>query len=345
MTPNTKENNVPQQTKLRKPPEEPMSNSAEFITPAPATAFASSSPTTGSGDTKNGFPTSSPSANNPSPMINAPDSLPPSATGTTTVPPNPTDPSSASLASPPAPAPAQLPVISNETASLPGAGTATATATAAGTGTGTGTGTDQRTAAAAAAAHPSIPPPPKAGQQQLPAAAPPNSSSPYVPAISTSSSSSPYQPAHPPQEPQQPLTHPPGYIQNPAINSLNSTTNPYQTYSYSYNNSYTAASPYISHGQPQQPQQQQQQQQPPSTTAGAAQSANMSSGRWRWDDAPGGAGGRYVYQEGQPAGLDREGDDAWPGAGIWQGAVELARAAGNRLAEAEEGVWRWVNRR
>ncbi|OAS99474.1 uncharacterized protein BDCG_16156 [Blastomyces dermatitidis ER-3] len=65
------------------------------------------------------------------------------------------------------------------------------------------------------------------------------------------------------------------------------------------------------------------------------------------NDVTGGAGGGYVYKEGR-AGPDN-GDDndegAWPGAGVWRGAVEWARAAGNRLAEAEEGVWRWVNRR
>lgn len=55
--------------------------------------------------------------------------------------------------------------------------------------------------------------------------------------------------------------------------------------------------------------------------------------------------GRGWAGPGPGTGPDDVDEGAWPGAAMWRGAVELVKTAGNRLAEAEAGVWRWVNRR
>ncbi|WEW55335.1 hypothetical protein PRK78_000764 [Emydomyces testavorans] len=99
-------------------------------------------------------------------------------------------------------------------------------------------------------------------------------------------------------------------------------------------------------------------------------------GHWRWSDAPNLAGGRYVYSSSSSSSVSMlaaardaqrcdiaendqfgisgpddggVGDDGWGwvvGAGwVWEGAKSWGRSVGSRLAEAEEGVWRWVNRK
>ncbi|EER45113.1 conserved hypothetical protein [Histoplasma capsulatum H143] len=104
-------------------------------------------------------------------------------------------------------------------------------------------------------------------------------------------------------------------MQNPAINDPPSA----HTYTYTHNYPYGAASPA-----------------PPANTSNVG-------GSWRWDDAPGGAGGRYVYQDGRGwagpgLGPDDVDEGAWPGAAMWRGAVELVKTAGNRLARRRRGV-------
>ncbi|EGD84151.1 hypothetical protein H112_07844 [Trichophyton rubrum D6] len=113
------------------------------------------------------------------------------------------------------------------------------------------------------------------------------------------------------------LEHPPGYRQNPAIAQ-------------------------------------------PSPATLAADGAGFGTGegphfgmRQVWDPAPGEAGGRYVYQYdffGDDE--DRDGqaadDSEWlwnSAAGAWETTLSWMKSAGERMAEAEEGIWRWVNSR
>ncbi|EZF28991.1 hypothetical protein H101_07321 [Trichophyton interdigitale H6] len=113
------------------------------------------------------------------------------------------------------------------------------------------------------------------------------------------------------------LEHPPGYRQNPAIAQ-------------------------------------------PSPATLAADGAGFGTGegphfgmRQVWDPAPGEAGGRYVYQydffgddEGRDGQVADEGEWLWnSAAGAWETTLSWMKSAGERMAEAEEGIWRWVNSR
>ncbi|EFQ98050.1 hypothetical protein MGYG_01088 [Nannizzia gypsea CBS 118893] len=72
-----------------------------------------------------------------------------------------------------------------------------------------------------------------------------------------------------------------------------------------------------------------------------------------WDPAPGEAGGRYVYQydffgEEEERNVHVGGEEEWlwnSAAGAWEATVSWMKSAGERMAEAEEGIWRWVNSR
>lgn len=117
------------------------------------------------------------------------------------------------------------------------------------------------------------------------------------------------------------LEHPPGYRQNPAIA------------------------------------------QPSAATLAAADGTEFIDGshlgmRQVWDPAPGEAGGRYVYEydffgdgsrEGGDVGQRQQAqDDEWiwdSAAGMWETTVSWMKSAGEKMAEVEEGVWRWVNGR
>ncbi|PGH08383.1 hypothetical protein GX51_01209 [Blastomyces parvus] len=277
------------------PSEDPVPNAQEPTTSASASTSIPTAVPIDNRDANDAdpVPPTSISTTHPAPMVYAPGSLAQSTTQTAAIPPTAVD-----ASSPPPPAPAAAPVPLTETKTTP--------QSRAGAGTGAGQTTLH---------HPSIPqppsplpPPPKAGQ--IPAAPP--TALPQYQHQYKYNPAPPLPAQNPHAQPQQSLTHPPGYIQNPTITTDN----------YTYNYNYRAPPP------------------PP-----PPRNTSTPTGNWRWDDAPGGAGGRYVYQEGRAGLDDDDGEGGWPGAGVWQGAVELARAAGNRLAEAEEGVWRWVNGR
>ncbi|KAK2801169.1 hypothetical protein FQN51_005484 [Onygenales sp. PD_10] len=216
---------------------------------------------------------------------------------------------------------------------------------------------------------PIIPPPPKAGQ--LPPASTLQTTPttlPHTPTTPSQTNPSPYHPQpqlqpQPPTQLPQPLDHPPGYIQNPAANApLGAFHNHlypddvtgrggYHLYpagrDLNASASGVATGVSASGGGTYYPS--------PSTTRWQADgypqpaaAAGVTGGRWRWDEAPGGAGGRYeyVYDRGRLGEDDGDGEGDWWGAeGIWNATVEFARGVGEGVARAEEGVWRWINGR
>ncbi|EEP77159.1 predicted protein [Uncinocarpus reesii 1704] len=102
---------------------------------------------------------------------------------------------------------------------------------------------------------------------------------------------------------------------------------------------------------------------PPTTTT-----IPSTAGHWTWSDSPNLSGGRYVYSSSPPSPTaspypgtnaattaasqaahrydisanDQWGDggDDWGVGWVWEGAKNWGMAVGNRLVEAEEGVWR-----
>ncbi|KAK2812548.1 hypothetical protein FQN50_001192 [Emmonsiellopsis sp. PD_5] len=214
---------------------------------------------------------------------------------------------------------------------------------------------------------PLIPPPPKAGQ--LPPATTSTSTSPPQTTTTLPSSQtnpSPYNPPPPapipPQPSTQPLDHPPGYIQNPAANAplgaFHNHLYPDDVSGRGGYHLYPGRDPNanadinasgVSTGMSTSGGPGSYYPSPTTTTADGYPQPTADGGRWRWDAAPGGAGGRYEYvYDGGRAGEDEdgEGDDWWEGAeGIWNATVEFARGVGEGVARAEEGVWRWINGR
>ncbi|KAM5450957.1 hypothetical protein MaudCBS49596_004067 [Microsporum audouinii] len=170
----------------------------------------------------------------------------------------------------------------------------------------------------------SIPPPPKASEMHLyrttSTTKPPDA---HLDTHSHNNTQQQYTPPHQALErtnmPN--LEHPPGYRQNPAIA------------------------------------------QPSAATLAAADGTEFIDGshlgmRQVWDPAPGEAGGRYVYEydffgdgsrEGGEVGQRQQAqDDEWiwdSAAGMWETTVSWMKSAGEKMAEVEEGVWRWVNGR
>ncbi|KAK2739868.1 hypothetical protein FQN57_006444 [Myotisia sp. PD_48] len=119
------------------------------------------------------------------------------------------------------------------------------------------------------------------------------------------------------------LQHPPGYIQNPTI------TQPDQELHVP-----SSGPPY------------------------GSEPVGMGRGKYVWDPAPGEAGGRYVYEfddkNGQALGYNGQSGRGEDGegwglnevvGGVWESTVSLAKMAGSKLVQVEEGVWRWVNSR
>ncbi|KAK2823900.1 hypothetical protein FQN49_007506 [Arthroderma sp. PD_2] len=174
---------------------------------------------------------------------------------------------------------------------------------------------------------PTIPPPPKAAEMHIRRTS-------IISSTTTTAGNNhphthlhrqPYTPSHshrPDELTHLNLEHPPGYRQNPAI------------------------------AQPS-----------PATLAsdGAGGGGPHFGMRQVWDPAPGEAGGRYVYdyiggdffdeqEEDDGYGNVRRGggeeDWGWDSAvGAWEATVSWMKSAGEKMAEAEEGVWRWVNGR
>ncbi|EEH39350.1 hypothetical protein PAAG_08619 [Paracoccidioides lutzii Pb01] len=257
-----------------------------------------------------------PETHDSSSVMEGPDSLSPSSTQTTTI-----SPSVSNKTSPPAPVPGAEPTPAQNPAAL-----LTQTIPVIGTGKGQGTSPTSNLNLQ------SIPPPPKPGQ---------------IPSQPTTHTTTPpsTQPTHTqtqtqPPPSQQSLSHPPGYIQNPSISAPIDPFHKHSypdgaarryNYKYTTNSSTTPAFPVSGGSQP-----------TATTTATAVASPNGVRGRWRWDDAPGGAGGRYEYVT---DGREEDDEGSWTAAGIWRSTVDLAKTAGNKLAEVEEGVWRWVNQR
>ncbi|KAF3491633.1 uncharacterized protein GIQ15_01150 [Arthroderma uncinatum] len=166
-----------------------------------------------------------------------------------------------------------------------------------------------------------IPPPPKASETHLQRSSITSTNSTTSSAANTHAHVGQYNPSHPhgPDEPAHPnLEHPPGYQQNPVIA------------------------------------------QPSAATLGGDGGSHFGV-RQVWDPAPGEAGGRYVYDYTSSDFFDgQDDDDGWgnvrrkggeedwvwdSAAGAWNVTLSWMKSAGEKMAEAEEGVWRWVNGR